>query len=183
MLRGRQRILPDPTQDPMQMDGVVGSISPASIGQLSGQLSKMTLAPNPTSTVPDTKTALVPTQTSEVNSVQSTQPKNPQQPGGNNNNNKNNNTYTEQGIAQTQNANAGGNKDKRKVKFPCKICGGNHLTHHCPRMDEVHKYLALLQGAPPQPAVFTNPFPPQQQQMVAANTAPPQEGMTGHPQQ
>lgn len=78
MLRGRQRILPDPTQDPMQMDGVVGSIYPASIGQLSGQLSQMTLAPNPTSTVPDTKTALVPTQTSEVNSVQSTQPKNPQ---------------------------------------------------------------------------------------------------------
>jgi len=26
--------------------------------------------------------------------------------------------------------------EKRRVKFPCRLCGGTHCTHLCPRMDE-----------------------------------------------
>ena len=27
------------------------------------------------------------------------------------------------------------------MKFPCKLCMGNHLTHHCPMMDEALRFL------------------------------------------
>jgi hypothetical protein len=35
----------------------------------------------------------------------------------------------------------GDNKKKRKVKFPCKICNDFHLTHFCPKLDEVKQLL------------------------------------------
>jgi hypothetical protein len=49
-------------------------------------------------------------------------------------------------------------------------------------MDEIHHYFSQ-QGAPQQHAILTNPFPPQQQQMVARNTASRQGGKIGNPQQ
>ena len=42
---------------------------------------------------------------------------------------------------------------KCKVKFPCKLCKDDHLTHLCPRIDEASRFLA--QG----PVVLTNPLP------------------------
>ena len=30
----------------------------------------------------------------------------------------------------------GDNKSKRKVKFPCKLCGGDHLTYLCPHIED-----------------------------------------------
>ena len=38
------------------------------------------------------------------------------------------------------------------MKFPCKLCKDDHLTHLCPRMEYALKFIA--QG----PAVFTNPL-------------------------
>ena len=55
---------------------------------------------------------------------------------------------------KNNNNNAGGDKkSKRKVKFPCKLCGDDHLTHLCSDMEDASKFIA--QG----PAVFTNPLP------------------------
>ena len=72
-----------------------------------------------------------------VISVQSSDQKGNQQPkrnkrkgknnrkGGNRNENANNNDKNAH--------NAGGDKQsKRKVKFPCKLCKDDHLTHLCP---------------------------------------------------
>jgi hypothetical protein len=44
-------------------------------------------------------------------------------------------------------------KERRKVKFPCKLCTGNNLTHLCPKLVEATRLLSLP------PAVLTNPFP------------------------
>jgi len=51
--------------------------------------------------------------------------------------------------------NVGKNKnEKRKVKFPCKICTNNHLTHQFPWLEEAQKLFTQQH-----PVVLTNPFP------------------------
>ena len=50
-------------------------------------------------------------------------------------------------------------KGKRKAKYPCLLCGGDHFTKECPRRDEINKFLK----SNPAPAVLTDPFPSQQQ--------------------
>ena len=35
----------------------------------------------------------------------------------------------------------GGEKEKNKVKFPCKLCQEDHLTHQCPLIDQAQKLL------------------------------------------
>jgi hypothetical protein len=32
-------------------------------------------------------------------------------------------------------------KNKTRVKFLCRLCGGSHQTHLCPHMDEASKLL------------------------------------------
>jgi hypothetical protein len=71
------------------------------------------------------------------------------------------------------------NKPKWKAKYPCLICAEDHYTQDFPCRDEVNQF---MKGGP-QPVVLTNPFPPQQQQMVSQNPAPLQEGNAGHPPQ
>jgi hypothetical protein len=39
------------------------------------------------------------------------------------------------------------------VKFPCKLCTDDHLTHLCPKLTEVARILNLLS------VVLINPFP------------------------
>ena len=48
----------------------------------------------------------------------------------------------------------GGKKEKKKVKFPCKLCQEDHLTHLCPLMDQAQKLLKAQQ-----PAVLKDPSP------------------------
>lgn len=43
-------------------------------------------------------------------------------------------------ISTTENK-VGGKRERGKVKLPCKLCTGNHLTHHCNRMDEALQLL------------------------------------------
>jgi hypothetical protein len=69
-------------------NGVVGSVSHASVGQLVDQMGHMSISSNLSVVVPNAQTTSVPTQTSEVNLVQSMQPKNPKQPGGKKRNKK-----------------------------------------------------------------------------------------------
>jgi len=45
-----------------------------------------------------------------------------------------------------------GKKDKRKVKFPCKLCTDDHLTHLCPKLEEAMWLLSQP------PIVLTNHF-------------------------
>ena len=52
-----------------------------------------------------------------------------------------------------KNTNAGGDKQsKHKVNFPCKLCKDDHLTHLCPHMEDVSRFIA--QG----PTLLTNPL-------------------------
>ena len=95
-----------------------------------------------------------------VLAIQSSNQKGNQQPRrnrkrGKNNNNKKGGYKNENSNNNDKNGkNAGGDKqNKRKVKFPCKLCKDDHLTYLCPRMDEASKFIA--QG----PAVLTNPLP------------------------
>jgi hypothetical protein len=46
-------------------------------------------------------------------------------------------------------------KKKSRVKFPCMLCKGIHLTHLCPRMDEASKLLEDMTVSQPQlPAAY-----------------------------
>jgi hypothetical protein len=57
------------------------------------------------------------------------------------------------------------------------ICEEDHYTKYFPHCEEVAKF---MKGTS-QPVVLTNPFPIQQQQMVAQNHVPPQGGNAVHP--
>ena len=50
-------------------------------------------------------------------------------------------------------------KGKRKVKYPCSICRGDHFTKECPLREEVGKFLK----ASPTTGILKDPFPSQQQ--------------------
>ena len=60
----------------------------------------------------------------------------------------------------------GGKKEKKKVKFPCKLCQEDHLTHLCPLMDQAQKLLKAQQ-----PAVLKDPFPQGQNSASASTVA------------
>jgi hypothetical protein len=73
--------------------------------------------------------------------------------GGRNNNNNNNNKPKENANNDRSNKNVvEGKKEKRKVKFPCKLCTNDHLTHLCPKLEEATRLLSQP------PVVMTNQF-------------------------
>jgi len=57
----------------------------------------------------------------------------------------------------------------KKVKFPCKLCNGDHLTHLCPKIQDAQRLL-VQQGSSSSQVVLTNPFPQGQQLLVDANS-------------
>jgi hypothetical protein len=61
--------------------------------------------------------------------------------------------------------------DKRKPRYPCLICGDDHYMKDCPQRAEVTKF---IQGAPkpPAPAIFSQPFPSQQQAQLVIHDQP-----------
>ena len=109
------------------VDGVVGLVSYAFVGQLTRQMGQMTISYNPSMIAPTSQNVSFPTQTSDIHSIQSTNPKNAQKPRGKQKN-RNKNYNVEHGTTYYQNANAGGIKEK-KLKFPCNILNGDHLNH------------------------------------------------------
>ena len=114
-----------PSMDPSKpilgphVDGVVGLVSHAFVGQLTRQMGQMTISSNPSMIAPTSQNVSFPTQTSDIHSIQSTNPKNAQKPRGKQKNRKNN-SNVEQGTTYYQNDNAEGIKEK-KLKFPCNI--------------------------------------------------------------
>jgi hypothetical protein len=87
---------------------------------------------------------------SDVHSVQSTTPKANQQTEGK----KKHKNKKGKGDKKAANNVGEGKTEKRKVKFLCKICTDDHLTHLFPQLAEAQKLLAQQQ-----PVVLTNPFP------------------------
>jgi hypothetical protein len=115
---------------------------------------------NPKSVASNVQHAPSPTppvgKTSEVKSVQSTPAKKnkSKKRKGKNKEDKNNPKFEK---TKTQPVD---NKDKRKPRYPCLICGDDHYTKDCPRQAEVTKF---LQGTlkPPTSFVLSQPFPSQ----------------------
>jgi hypothetical protein len=105
--------------------------------------------------------------TSEVNVVQSTPTgKNKSKKGRGKNKEGKNNNQTEQPKNTPVE-----DRDKRKPRYPCLICGDDHYTKDCPRRAEVTKF---LQGTPKPstPAVLSQPFPSQQQAQLVIHDQP-----------
>lgn len=58
----------------------------------------------------------------------------------------------------------GNGKNKGKIRFPCRLCEGNHPLHLCPLMDKASAVLeSLTASSPPFPVVYqrlySNPLP------------------------
>jgi hypothetical protein len=95
-----------------------------------------------------TALAAPPTQTSEVHSVQTTNPKANQQPEG-----KKKQRKKSKGDKKP-NDNAGeGTTERKRERYPCNLCAEDHPTHICPRLAEAQKFVTQQQQA-----VLTNPF-------------------------
>ena len=60
----------------------------------------------------------------------------------------------------------GGKKDKKKMKFPYKLCQGDHLTHQFPLIDQAQKLLKNQQ-----PVVLKDPFLQGQNFAATSNVA------------
>jgi hypothetical protein len=52
-------------------------------------------------------------------------------------------------------------RDKRKPRYPCLICGDDHYTKDCPRHTKVTKFLQVA-PKPPTLVILSQPFPSQQ---------------------
>ena len=72
-------------------------------------------------------------------------------------------------------------KKKSRVKFPCMLCKGSHLTHLCPHMDKASKLLEDMTVSQPQlPASYRKISlnPPVVDGMI--NPVPPSVNPIGH---
>jgi len=117
----------------------------------------MSISTYPPTIIPTPQNTIFHAYNSDINFVQSTNFNNSQQPRGKKKKKKN--YYPGKGTGQTQNANVGGMKEKSKLKFPCNIFNGYHLTHRCPRMEDIQCYLSQ-KGAPKKSTTLMNPLSP-----------------------
>ena len=97
--------------------------------------------------------ASTPKVSTKVNSIQSTQTLGSKKKGKNRNKKLGNQQETPQ---STHNDN---NIGKRKAKYPCLLCGGDHFSKECARRDEISQFLKSNLA----PVVLMDPFPSQQQ--------------------
>jgi hypothetical protein len=81
----------------------------------------------------------------------------------------------------TNNAN-GAKKDKKKIKFPCKLCNEDQLTQKFPKMEDAQLFLVQM-DVYQKPTVITNPLTPQDHQMIArySNILVPLQGVAKVP--
>jgi hypothetical protein len=143
-------------------DGVIGTTHTHS-----HSISTTTPKSNP-SNVQNAPSPAPPTgKTSEVNAIQSTPTgKNKSKKGRGKNKESKNNNQTEKTKSPPVE-----DRDKRKPRYPCLICGDDHYTKDCPRRAEVNKF---LQGTskPSTMAVLSQPFPSQQQASLVIHDQP-----------
>jgi hypothetical protein len=127
-------------------DGIVGSAQTKPAEQLTKQLQQLSIQHSAASQT--TASAAPPTQTSEVHSVQTTNPKANQQPEG-----KKKQRKKSKGDKKPNDKAGEGATEKRKARYPCNLCAEDHPTHLCPRLAEAQKFVTQHQQA-----VLTNPF-------------------------
>jgi hypothetical protein len=141
-------------------DGIAGSTNVKSTDSTMSHLKNLSL--NQSTGGPTSSVSSNPTQSTDVHSVQSSKNRNGgQQPGRNKRKGRNNHKGGKNGSKPKDKDNNGksndnakeGKKEKHKVKFPCKLCTDDHLTHLCPKLTEAVRLLK------PPSAVLTNPFP------------------------
>jgi hypothetical protein len=133
-------------RDRTHTDGIVGSTQTKPAEQLTKQLQQLSIQHSTASQTP--ALAAPPTQTSEVHSIQMTNPKATQQPKG-----KKKQCKKGKGDKKPTDNAGEGTTEKRKVRYPCNLCAEDHLTHLCPRLAEAQKFVTQQQQA-----VLTNPF-------------------------
>jgi hypothetical protein len=127
-------------------DGIVGSAQTKPAEKLTKQLQQLSIQHSAASQT--TSLAAPPTQTLEVHSIQTTNPKANQQPEG-----KKKQRKKSKGDKKPNDKAGEGTTEKRKVRYPCNICAEDHPTHLCPRLAEAQKFVTQQQQA-----VLTNPF-------------------------
>ena len=120
-------------------DGVVGSVNSPTIKSLAKQLHQLSFKH---STVEVVKAAPSP---QNANVFAQTSQKGNQQPDGKKK--RGNKGEGNQNKQKPANSADGGKKKKKKVKFQCKLCHENHLTHLCPLMEQAQKLLKAQQLA------------------------------------
>jgi hypothetical protein len=130
------------------VDGIVGSTQSKPTDQLTNQLQQLSIQQIVANQTPSSTSPV--TQTSDVHSVQSTNPKGNQQTEGK----RKSKNKKGKGDKKAANNVGEGKNEKRKVKFPCKLCMDDHLTHQFPQLEEAQNLLAQQQ-----PTMLTNPFP------------------------
>lgn len=117
------------------------------------------------------KLTLILEETSKVNLVHSMQLKNTHKSSGRKKKkNKSKKGYTNSGKQQSQGLPTRDNKRKCMVKISCFVYGKDDATKHFPHLVELQQY---VKGQSSQLEVLTNPFCPQQQQMVTKNPIAP----------
>ena len=105
-------------------------------------------------------------QSSEVNSVDSSQFRGKKK--NTNNKGKGKKYSTDQEVTKTQESATAKSKQNKKVKYPRMICVEDHYTKDSPHNEELTRFLK----GNSQPMVLKYHFPPQQQQMITQNPAP-----------
>lgn len=66
-------------------------------------------------------------------------------------------------------------ENDKGTRYPCRLCLEDHVTWHCPCLQECTNYLAKMDFGKA-PIVLRNPFPTQQQQNLISNQLQPTLG-------
>lgn len=145
-----QKILPDtprskvdiskPKPDP-HADGLVGSIDVITVNLLN-QLQQLSL--QDASSTQTSSSVSTPSQPMSIKTIQTYNPKGNQQPDRKRKGRGKKKNQEGKGNANKLDNDAGeGRKEsKKKVKFPCKLCNGDHLTHLRPKIQDTQCLLA-----------------------------------------
>jgi hypothetical protein len=155
----------------LHADGIMGYTITNSIELVMNQLKELSLIHYVVGQA--LSSSSTPTQSTNVHSVHSSSnPNNNQQLGGNrkkgrHNNHKGGRNNNKKPKCNDKNDNnvGEGKKEKRKVKFPCKLCTDDHLTHLFPKLEKVVRLLYQL------PDVMTNPFPHNHHMALSSSNA------------
>ena len=122
-------------------DGLIGLINSGAASLLT-QLQQLSIQSAPSGQAVPAESS--PSQYLSINAVQAFDPKGNQQSEGKKKG-RNNKKKGKNGKGNTNKTNehvGEGQKDKNKVKFPCKLCAGDHLTHICPKIQDAQRLLA-----------------------------------------
>jgi hypothetical protein len=153
----------DPRQNPRNyVDSIIDSTNDYTMDLVTNQLKDLSLnqfvAGQATTSSSTTSSTDVHYVHSSSNPNGNQQPRGNKKKGQGNNhkdvkNNNNNKAKYENNNDKSNNNVGEGKKEKRKVKFPCKLCKDDHLTHLCPKIEESLRLIVQ------KPVVLTNPFP------------------------